>query len=110
MPEKFQNRYRDVVQCGDTRSGIARREDERSGIVRCGDERSDVEPSGCAAAMLDGLCDRMEEELGYSCRVIATGGLAGLVVEHCRRKVEYSDTLLLDGLKAIYDRAGNKEL
>lgn len=63
-----------------------------------------------AAAMLDGLCDRMEKELGYSCRVIATGGLAGLVVKHCRRKVEYSDTLLLDGLKAIYDRAGNKEL
>jgi type III pantothenate kinase len=59
-----------------------------------------------AAALLDGLCDRMEEELGYPCRVIATGGLAGLVVEHCRRKVEYSDTLLLDGLKAIYDQAG----
>ena len=56
-----------------------------------------------AAAMLDGLCDRVEEELGYSCRVIATGGLAGLVVEHCRRPVEYSDTLLLDGLKAIYE-------
>lgn len=61
-----------------------------------------------AAAMLDGLCDRMEEELGYPCRVIATGGLAGLVVEHCHRKVECSDTLLLDGLKAIYDQAGSE--
>ena len=57
-----------------------------------------------AAAMLDGLCDRMEEELGYPCRVIATGGLAGLVVRHCRRKVECSDTLLLDGLKVIYQQ------
>lgn len=59
-----------------------------------------------AAAMLDGLCDRMEQELGYPCRAIATGGLAGLVVQHCRRQVECSDTLLLEGLKEIYLRAG----
>ena len=59
-----------------------------------------------AAAMLDGLCDRMEQELGYPCRVIATGGLAGLVGQHCRRQVECSDTLLLEGLKEIYLRAG----
>ena len=58
-----------------------------------------------AAAMLDGLCDRMEEELGYPCRVIATGGLAGMVVSHCRREVTCSDNLLLDGLKILYDRA-----
>ena len=61
-----------------------------------------------AAAMLDGLCDRMEEELGYPCRVVATGGLAGMVVPHCRRKVECSDTLLLDGLKVIYQWAGHE--
>lgn len=59
------------------------------------------------AAMLDGLCDRMEEELGYPCRVIATGGLAGLVVPNCRRRVELSDTLLLDGLKLIYEKAAH---
>ena len=45
-----------------------------------------------AAAMLDGLCDR----------------LAGMVVPHCRRKVECSDTLLLDGLKVIYQWAGHE--
>ena len=56
------------------------------------------------ASMLDGFCDRVEEELGYACRVVATGGLAGQVVRCCRRKVELSDTLLLDGLKLIYDR------
>ena len=61
-----------------------------------------------AAAMLDGLCDRMEDELGYPCRVVATGGLAGMVVPHCRRKVECSDTLLLDGLKVIYQWAGHE--
>lgn len=61
-----------------------------------------------AAAMLDGLCDRMEEELGYPCRVVATGGLAGMVVSHCRRKVECSDTLLLDGLKYLYDSTSHE--
>ena len=61
-----------------------------------------------AAAMLDGLCDRMEEELGYPCRVVASGGVAGMVVPHCRRKVECSDTLLLDGLKVIYQWAGRE--
>ena len=50
----------------------------------------------------------MEEELGYPCRVVATGGLAGMVVPHCRRKVECSDTLLLDGLKVIYQWAGRE--
>lgn len=63
-----------------------------------------------AAAMLDGLCDRMEEELGYPCRIIATGGLAGQVVKNCRRKVELSDTLLLDGLKLIYQQINNESL
>ena len=56
------------------------------------------------AAMLDGFCDRMEEELGYPCRVVATGGLAGQVIKNCRRKVELCDTLLLDGLKLIYEK------
>ena len=56
------------------------------------------------ACMLDGLCDRIEEEIGEACTVIATGGLAGMVVEHCRRKVVFSDTLLLDGLKIIWDK------
>lgn len=60
------------------------------------------------AATLDGLCDRIEEELGYECRVIATGGLAYKIVENCKRKIELSDTLLLDGLKIIYDTVVNK--
>ncbi len=57
-----------------------------------------------SACMIDGLCDRIEEELGYKCRVIATGGLAETVVTHCRRKIELSDTFLLDGLKIIYNK------
>lgn len=57
-----------------------------------------------SAAMLDGLCDRIEAEIGAPCTVVATGGLAGLIVANCRREVILSDTLLLDGLKLLYDR------
>ena len=55
------------------------------------------------ACMLDGLCDRVEEEIGEPCTVVATGGLAGMVVEHCRREIIFSDMLLLDGLKLIWE-------
>ncbi len=57
-----------------------------------------------SAAMIDGLCGRIEEELGYECRIIATGGLAETVVKQCRRHIELSDTFLLDGLKIIYNK------
>ncbi|MGN0375753.1 MAG: type III pantothenate kinase, partial [Butyrivibrio sp.] len=36
------------------------------------------------AAMIDGLVDRIEEELGYKTTVIATGGLAGVVMPMCK--------------------------
>ena len=55
-----------------------------------------------SAAMLDSLFDRMEEELGYPCEVVATGGLAELVVKSCKREVVYDETLLLDGLRLIF--------
>lgn len=55
------------------------------------------------SCMLDGLCDRIEEEIGEPCTVVATGGLAGMVIEHCQRRIVYSDTLLLDGLKLIWE-------
>lgn len=56
------------------------------------------------AAMIDGMCSRIETELGTPCRVIATGGLAKQVIAHCEREVEYSDNLLLEGLRLIYER------
>lgn len=55
------------------------------------------------ACMLDGMIDRMEEELGDSVSaVIATGGAAHIVLPYCRHSIEYSDTLLLDGLYIAY--------
>ncbi len=55
-----------------------------------------------AAAMLDGLVDRMEAELGQAATVVATGGLSGEVIPHCKREILADDNLLLDGLKCIY--------
>ena len=48
-----------------------------------------------AACMLDGMVARMEEELGYSATVIATGGIAKFVVPMCRREIIYDKELVL---------------
>lgn len=55
-----------------------------------------------AAAMMDGLADRFEAELGEKCTLIATGGLAGCIVPHCRRDFIYDESLLLRGMELIY--------
>lgn len=56
------------------------------------------------AAMLDGMIDRMEKEIGYPCTVVATGGLARTVVQNCSRDIIYDADLLLKGLWTLYDR------
>ena len=56
------------------------------------------------AAMLDGMIDRMEKEIGYPCTVVATGGLARTVVQNCSRDIIYDADLLLKGLWVLYDR------
>lgn len=55
-----------------------------------------------AACMLDGMIDRMEEELGYKTTVVATGGIAKFVVPMCRHEMIYDKDLLIKGLAALY--------
>lgn len=58
-----------------------------------------------AAALLDGMIGRMEEELGYPCTVVATGGLAPEVIPCCKRPGIIVDReLLLRGLWTIYQK------
>lgn len=57
-----------------------------------------------AAAMLDGIVDRMEQELGTPLTVVATGGLSGLVCRHCRREVHIEPELIPMGLVDIYGK------
>lgn len=55
------------------------------------------------AAMLDGMIDRMEAELGGSVTVVATGGIARFVLPMCRRSMIYDKDLLLKGLRILYE-------
>ncbi len=56
------------------------------------------------AAMLDGMIDRFNEELGADATVVATGGLSQFIIPHCKHKIIYDDGLLLKGLWYIYER------
>lgn len=55
-------------------------------------------------ALIDGMLDRMEEEMGQQLTVIATGGLAKSLIPHCRHEIILDDELLLKGLKIIYEK------
>lgn len=57
-----------------------------------------------SAAMLDGLLERMEAELGTPAKVIATGGIAKFVLPLCRREMIYDRSLMLKGLRLLYLR------
>ena len=55
-----------------------------------------------AACMLDGMVQRMEEELGAKATVVVTGGIAKFIVPMCRTPMIYDKDLLLKGLAALY--------
>lgn len=57
-----------------------------------------------AAAMIDGMIDRIEDELQETATVVATGGLSSEVVKQCRHSINLDDNLLLDGLRIIYNK------
>ena len=56
------------------------------------------------AAMIDGLVERIEGELGHACTLIATGGMAQFITPLCKRKVILEKDLLLKGLNLIYKK------
>lgn len=54
------------------------------------------------AACIDGMIERIWEELGYQANVVATGGLAGCIVPYCKKTIIYDNELTLKGLDIIY--------
>ena len=56
------------------------------------------------AAMIDGMIDRMEEELGQSATVVATGGLSGGIIPYCKHEIKHEPDLLLKGLAILYQK------
>jgi len=56
------------------------------------------------AAMLDGLIDRLEEELGEPVSPVLTGGVSPLIVPYCRHAFHLEPDILVDGLRILYGK------
>lgn len=56
------------------------------------------------AAMIDGLLERICEQLGETPTIVATGGMSREIITHCKSNIIYNENLLLDGLRAIYEK------
>ena len=56
---------------------------------------------GCAAT-IDGIVEKIEQELGYPCTVVSTGGHANIVIPYCKRQIIVDEKLLLKGLMILY--------
>lgn len=57
------------------------------------------------AAMIDGLCEKLEEELGDKVMTtVATGGLAKDIIKSCKRDIIYNGELILQGLQVLYEK------
>ena len=56
------------------------------------------------AGAIDAIMRRLYDELGERTDVVATGGLAGLVVPYCEEIDEVDDLLTLTGLRLLHER------
>jgi len=68
---------------------------------------SDAMKSGIvygAAALVDGMLSRFEDELGYKLTAVATGGVSARIIPHCKSNVVLDENLILDGLKIIHGK------
>ena len=54
------------------------------------------------ASMVDGMIDRIQEEYGAQLRVLATGGMASLIIPHCKHEILIDEHLALKGLYVLY--------
>jgi type III pantothenate kinase len=61
-----------------------------------------------AAAMVDGMVERMQKELGGFAALVATGGLAPLILEQCTVPIRHEPALTLRGLRIIYERNASR--
>lgn len=56
------------------------------------------------ASMIDGMIDRIHEELGTVLPVYATGGIAPIIIPHCKHDIKLDEYLVLKGLNIIYKK------
>jgi type III pantothenate kinase len=55
------------------------------------------------AALIDGMVERISKELGHP-TVVATGGLASVVIEECRTIDHHEPWLTLEGLRLVFEK------
>jgi type III pantothenate kinase len=60
-------------------------------------------------SMVEGMVERFRKELGPEMKVIATGGLAGLIAKETPAIQIHAPWLTLDGLRIIWELNGGKE-
>lgn len=56
------------------------------------------------AGAMDGIIERIEEELGQKATVVATGGLAKKIVPYCKKEILLDEDMMLKGLLIIYEK------
>ena len=56
------------------------------------------------AGQIDGILERMQKELGGAAKVVATGGLAPLIIAECSYVDAHEPWLTLIGLRLVYER------
>lgn len=56
------------------------------------------------AACMDGMVERIWEDLGYKGKVVATGGLSGSIAPYCKQDVIIDEAMALKGLAIIYNK------
>ena len=54
--------------------------------------------------MLDGIIDRVEEELGSPVTAVLTGGVSPLVAPYCKRDFKLEPDILIQGLELLYNK------
>lgn len=72
-----------------------------------GKNTSDCMRSGIvfgSASMVDGMIDRIFDEVGTTLPVFATGGLSSVITPHCKHNITYDEYLVLRGLNIIYKK------
>jgi type III pantothenate kinase len=56
------------------------------------------------AGLVDGIVERMKQEMKSNPKVIATGGLAGVIAPETKSIEIVDDMLTLEGLRIIYQK------
>jgi type III pantothenate kinase len=60
-------------------------------------------------ALVDGVLEKMIDQMGPTTRVIATGGLASLISRGATRIQTIDADLTLEGLRIVFERVSNRE-